>query len=380
MRYQVCEPLYTLNRTSFKKKNVNQGGTSSAKTYTILQVLFDIAMEESGVVITVAGQDIPNLKAGAIRDAKNIVNSSPAIQQAIASYNKTDRIYEFNNGSVMEFNSYDDEQDAKSGKRDYLFMNEANGIPYEVYFQLSIRTRKREYIDYNPTAKFWVHEKLIGNDDVALFISDHRHNRFLSDEQHHEIETIPDRELWKVYARGLTGQIKGLIYPKYTLIDTLPEISTVMGLDFGYNHKTALMETGHEGKNLYWNEWIYESEMTIGDLITRMDGMNVPKRKPIYCDHAAPDKIEDLRRAGYNVFKANKDVLNGIDFVKRNNLYVTRRSTGTRKEIISYKWKEKDGKTLDEPVKVLDDAMDAGRYGSYSHYKQDTDYGYTRRN
>lgn len=378
--YQVSEPLYSLNRNSRKKKNVNQGGTSSAKTYTILQVLFDIAMEEQGVVITIAGQDIPNLKAGAIRDSKTIVNSSIAIQQAIESYNKSDRIYEFKNGSIMEFNSYDDEQDAKSGKRDYLFVNEANGIPYEVYFQLSIRTRKREYIDYNPTAKFWVHERLIGSDDVNLFISDHRHNQFLSKEQHEEIESIPDEELWKVYARGLTGQIRGLIYPKWGLVDELPDIDTVYGLDFGYNHKTALLEIGQEGKNLYWDERIYQSELTIGDLIQQMDEVGISKKKPIYADHAAPDKIEDIRRSGYTIFKANKDVTNGIDFVKRNSLWVTKRSGGIRKEIISYKWKEKDGVPLDEPIKFLDDAMDAGRYGSYSHYKQDVDYGYRKRN
>ena len=217
MIYQVNKPLYLANRHSTRKKNVNQGGTSSAKTYTLEQVLFDLAIEDPGCVITVAGQDIPNLKKGAIRDSQKIVASSPRIQACLkdyrrtGGYNKSDRIYEFSNGSIMEFNSYDNEQDAKSGKRDYLFINEANGIPWEVYFQLSIRTKKREFLDYNPTSKFWVHEKLIGNDDVALFISDHRHNRFLTPEQHAEIESIPDKKLWKVYARGMTGKIHGLI-------------------------------------------------------------------------------------------------------------------------------------------------------------------------
>ncbi len=238
----------------------------------------------------------------------------------------------------MEFNSYDNEQDAKSGKRDYLFVNEANGIPWEVYFQLSIRTRKKEFIDYNPTAKFWVHEKLIGNDDVALFISDHRHNRFLTPEQHAEIENIPDKELRKVYARGMTGLIKGLIYPDFQIIDAMPAgLKPSLGLDFGYNHKTALIETMTDNlRRLYADELIYQSELTIGDLIYLMKDLNLGKT-PIYADHAAADKIEDLRRAGFNVHKADKDVTNGIDYVKRHTLYVTKSSLGLRKELMSYK-------------------------------------------
>lgn len=375
MSFQVCEPLFSANLHSKRKINVNQGGTSSAKTYTILQVLFLIASQRPRSIITVVGQDIPNLKKGAIRDSANIVFSSEYLQGQVKDYrgtkgyNKTERVYEFKNGSVIEFNSYDNEQDAKSGKRDYLFINEANGINYDIYFQLSIRTRIREFLDYNPSAKFWVHERLIGQSNVNFFISDHRHNRFLTKEQHEEIESIPDKELWRVYARGMTGQIHGVIYPQFTIIDTMPLVfKRALGLDFGFNHKTALVDVARDGNRLFWDELIYQSELTIGDLIPMMKDLQLG-RTDIYADHAAADKIEDLRRAGFNVHKADKDVKNGIDYVKRHHLYVTKRSLGIRAELMSYKWKEKDGVTLDEPVKFKDDALDAARYGSYSQRK-----------
>lgn len=372
MSFEVCEPLYSANLLSPAKKNINQGGTSSAKTYTIMQVLFIIACQEPASIITVVGQDVPNLKKGAIRDAAKIVASSVYLQNQVhdykntKGYNKTERIYELKNGSIIEFNSYDNEQDAKSGKRDYLFINEANGISYDIYFQLSIRTRQKEFLDYNPSAKFWVHEKLIGRPEVALFITDHRHNRFLSKEQHEEIENIPDKELWNVYARGRTGQIHGVIYPGYKIIESMPDlIKPAYGLDFGFNHKTALIETMEWNNDLYWNQLIYQTELTMGDLIPMMKELELGNA-PIYCDHAAPDKIEELRRAKFNALKADKDVKNGIDYVKRHNLYLTKRSYGLRKEIQSYKYKVKDGETIDEPVKFMDDGMDAGRYGSYS--------------
>lgn len=78
---------------------VNQGGSNSGKTFSILQVLFCRAGEAEKQVITVVGQDIPNLKAGALRDALSIYNSSGILRDLVKRYNKTDRIFEFRNGS-----------------------------------------------------------------------------------------------------------------------------------------------------------------------------------------------------------------------------------------------------------------------------------------
>ena len=71
--------LYRQNFNSTKDIVVNQGGTSSGKTYAILQVLFAKAISET-CIITVVGQDIPNLKVGALRDAIDIHNGDDAIR------------------------------------------------------------------------------------------------------------------------------------------------------------------------------------------------------------------------------------------------------------------------------------------------------------
>lgn len=173
-------PLFDAILNASERVIVNQGGTSSAKTYSILQVLFFLGMQNERQIITVVGQDIPNLKVGAFRDAKNIRNSSEVLKVLWPFVNEGDREIRCVNGSLMEFKSYDDAQDAKSGKRDYLFVNEANGIPYEIYWQLAMRTRKKVYIDYNPSERFWAHDKVIGTANTRLIISDHRRNFFLS--------------------------------------------------------------------------------------------------------------------------------------------------------------------------------------------------------
>jgi phage terminase large subunit len=122
--------VYKWNIQSTKDIVVNQGGTSSGKTYSIIQVLFTKCVNEPGVTCTVVGQDIPNLKVGALKDALDIYNNSSELKTLVSDYNKSDRVFTFFNNSKLEFKSYDSPQDAKSGKRDYLFINEANGINF----------------------------------------------------------------------------------------------------------------------------------------------------------------------------------------------------------------------------------------------------------
>ena len=131
-------PLFNANLNAEERTVVNQGGTSSGKTYSIMQVLFFLSMQEGGLVTTVVGQDVPNLKKGAYRDAKRILEASPILQGWFPYINEGERVIRCVNGSIIEFSSFKDAQDAKSGKRDYLFINEANGIPYEVYWQPSV--------------------------------------------------------------------------------------------------------------------------------------------------------------------------------------------------------------------------------------------------
>ena len=117
-------PVFEWNYYSNARTKVNQGGTSSGKTYAILQVILCRLIDKPRIA-TIVGQDIPNLKKGALRDLQQrILNTYPWIHEFIEGYNKSERIYRFKNGSILEFTSFKDAQDAKNGKRDILFVNE----------------------------------------------------------------------------------------------------------------------------------------------------------------------------------------------------------------------------------------------------------------
>lgn len=364
--------LYQANREATEKVVINQGGTSSGKTYAIMQLLFTKAIEEPRSIITIVGQDIPNLKKGAYRDAKTIFYGSRDLQLWFGKPNESDRVFTCINGSIIEFTSYDGEQDAKSGKRDYLFINEANGITYEVFQQLYWRTRKTTYIDYNPNARFWVHDKLIGRKGYKLIISDHRHNPFLSPEDHEKIEAISDPDLWKVYARGLTGKVKGVIYKKWQIVDEMPSLCKRRfgAIDFGFtNDPTAILDIRLSEGELWIDLISYDVEMDNPKIVDVIKSAGMAKIHFI-ADSAEPKSISELKKLGLSVEGADKgpdSIKNGISAVKRYKLNVTRRSKFLITELERYRWAvDGAGNPLNVPIDKFNHALDALRYGVYT--------------
>jgi phage terminase large subunit len=357
---------------------VNQGGSSSGKTMAIMQVLFTLACEQINQIITITGQDIPNLKSGVLRDALDIYKKSDKLKQTIKVYNKSERVFEFHTGSVIEFKSYADAQDAKSGKRDYLFINEANGISWDIYGELALRTRKKIYIDYNPNADFWVHQHLLGKAGVQLIISDHRHNPFLDKAMRSRIEALKqtDKERWKVYARGLTGKIEGLVLNNWQLCETIPPRAKLIaaGLDFGYSvDPTACTAVYKQNGELWIEELIYVKELTNPDISRRFEAIGLSRNTEIIADSAEPKSIEELRRLGWRIIPARKgpdSVRLSIDILKRYKLNITRSSVNLLNELRNYKWeKERSGRILNQPAHNWNHLIDSFRYVALNKLK-----------
>lgn len=383
-----CSPVYNKNRESTADIVVNQGGTDSGKTYAIMQLLFTFATTTTAPkidpIISVVGESIPNLKKGAYRAAKSIYGSAKQeMDRYILNWNETDRTIYFRNGWIMEFISCETEQSAKQGKRQYLFVNEANGIEWPIFWQLAKRTRIRTFIDYNPSAPFWAHDNLIGttkdgNDlsaSVELIISDHRHNPFLSEKDHFRTENIKDKDLWEVYARGKTGNLQGLIFPNWKEIpdaDFPSDAHFFGGLDFGYtNDPTAATKIARVGESVFLHELCYTpgiAPVQMKQLFTAAGFTN----QPIYCEHD-PDQIAQLRRLGVQAMPSRKgpgSINAGIIKLKEFNVYYTASSKNLAEERKRYMW-EMDkitNKPTNTPIDQWNHLIDSARYGVYTHY------------
>jgi phage terminase large subunit len=367
--------LYLANLNATEDLIINQGGTSSSKTYSILQCLFSIAIRERCDILVV-GQSIPNLKVGALKDAIDIVANSEQLQQLVVSFNKTDRIYDFVSGSTMHFKSFQDFQDAKSGKRDYTFFNEVNGIPKPIFDEIYLRTRKRTWVDYNPNEEFWIHD-YIGKEGVKFLRTWHEHNPFLSQKIRDKIEALKDQDedLWKVYARGMTGKIEGLVFRKWKQGNDIPEGAEYIGsgLDFGFtNDPSASVDVFKSDGSLYVKESLYRSGLTNQDLYKELD-----KSNRYICDSAEPKSIEELRRMGLKVepaMKGKDSITASIDILKRFNIYLI--GENLTKEFKSYKWKtdRKTNNPTNEPVDFMNHLIDALRYVALNKLKEKSNH------
>lgn len=368
------------------------GGTRSGKTYSILQMLIMRAAyaekhNKPKTITSVVSETIPHLKRGAIRDFETIMRKAEYWDES--RWNRTDLIYTFGNGSIIEFFSADSPDKVHGPARDHLFINECQNIPYDVARQLFVRTADRIILDYNPVQQFWVHEKIQPKDNCVSIHSTYKDNNFLTPLQIAEIESNKDdHNWWKVYGLGEVGVLEGLIY-SFEQIDSMPDnpnLKEVYGLDFGFtNDPTAIVRlmVDTRKKEVYADEICYRTHMINSDISVLLQGEELKPTTQVFADCAEPKSIEEIRRNGINIVACDKDAPVRSDKLKFQlqwmqgwKLFVTKRSINLIKELRNYTWaKDKDGNTLNQPIDKWNHILDALRYALWSKFGQSNDEG-----
>lgn len=372
-------PLFEELLNTDKKIIILQGGGDAGKTVTSLQFLAHVSKYEPGAVTTVTAIDLPNLKRGAIRTFSKYIAPDPYFAPYLANYNISESVQHFKNKSLIEYKSFKNELDARGSERDYLFMNEANSQSYELFWQLYRKTRKKVILDYNPTNAFWVHE-IIMKDPMFrgkwLYIQvDHRHNPFLSDEEHERYESISDPDLFAVYARGETGKIQELILGHFKKVDSMPVDCDryIWGIDYGYtNDPTALVKVGLKGRQRYFQEIAYEPGISAAHIKALLDKHGRKPEQPLYSEHDK-EMILQLRKMGVDVRQARKgpgSKIAGISKTKEYECYYI--GDNYEREVNAWKYiKAQDlttGKTIltNEAQDGHDHLCQAGIYAVYT--------------
>ena len=361
--------IFEKNWNAPTKIVINQGGTRSGKTYSLLQLLIVKALSERGKVFTIVRKSLPSLKMTAMRDFMEILTNMGLYEEKY--HNKSEHIYRLN-GNIIEFVSLDQPQKKRGARRNYLFCNEANELTWEDFFQLLVRTTETIYIDYNPSDDFhWIYDKLLTRDDVTFIKSTYLDNPFLDNSIVSEIERLKhtDEDYWRIYGLGERGQSKATIF---TFVEEeVPESAKFLsyGMDFGFtNDPTTLVAVYGDDHNLYAKELIYETNLTNRDISEKMKALGIDRRAEIFADSAEPKSIEELYRMGWNIKPTKKgaDSINaGIDVLKRYKLHIT--GVNFIKEMRNYKWVEdKNGKLLNKPIDAFNHAIDAFRYATFN--------------
>jgi len=384
--FEYYSDVYYWNRDSDKFIRINQGGTSSSKTISILQNIARLACT-TNFVITIVGEDMPNLVVGAMRDFKTLLDTSDEFSRFCINPKAERPPFRFITGSIVEFKSFDSPQDAKGSRRDILYINECNGVSYEIADELITRTREIVFLDYNPNAKFWVHHHLIYDkieqEQIDYFISNFTHNKKIPPNNLKKILNWKKKydetgsqyyyNKWRVYGQGLTGITEGSVFPNIKRIKSIPIFEIMRrpykmayGLDFGFSaDPTAMSLCILQGDNLYMKEMIYKRKLTTPKLIKEFVRLNISKDDFIFADPQNGESIILLQDAGYKVIPARKgagSIAAGIDVINSKDVYITESSKNWSVEIDSYVYTKKDGLYTDTPITKFNDLWDSARY------------------
>lgn len=319
------------------------------------------------LLISVVSESLPHLKRGCIRDFFRILEES---EDNNPHYNKTEHIYNFGKGRI-EFFGADESDKVRGPRRDILFLNEANNIPWETARGLDIRTTRFTFADWNPTSSFWAHEHWIGQPENAFIHSTYRDAmEVLPVEVVANIESNKDKDpnWWNIYGLGRLCKIEGLVYPVFNQIRELPHGEVFYGLDFGFSTDvTALVKNVIVGDSLYSQELIYERGLTNHDIAIRMAELGVQKHKDeIFADSAEPKSIEEISQYGFNIKPCSKgpgSVEYGHQKVRQYHQHWTEDSTNCIKEQRNFRYlADKNGKLADKTTHIWSHGQDARRY------------------
>lgn len=372
-----------------KRIKVVQGGTSAGKTYAIIPILIDRACKDNLLKITVVAETLPAVKEGAMDIFKTIMMSTN--RWVDSNWNASSLTYTFGGTrSRIQFKSFDTDGKAKaSGKRDILFLNEANYLHFNIADALMIRS-KETYIDFNPDNEFWVHKEIVPQPNAEFLLLTYEDNEGLSKETFEDLIikktkafyniNLPNDELffegniknsywanwWRVYGIGEIGSLDGTIFSSWQIIPELPNEAKYIrsGLDFGYtNDPTTLIDKYELDSIPIYDEIIYEKELTNSMIASKAKDF----KRLIIADSAEPKSIRELKTLGLRVdgaVKGNDSIVFGIQHIQQYaKFYVTARSLNLISELRKYKWKvDKSGNSMNVPIDDYNHAIDAIRY------------------
>ena len=367
MPYQATTATNKLLQLRKRIKGV-AGGTSAGKTISIIQILIDKAQSDKAPTLTsIVSESFPHLRRGAMRDFLNIMQEHNYFDPA--RWSKTEFTYTFETGSKIEFFSADQPSKVRGPRRDRLYINECNNVPYEAFDQLEVRTRDDVWLDWNPTNEFWWYTEVAPHREHDFITLTYKDNEGLDEKIVQSIEARKhNKAWWTVYGLGELGEVEGKIYKDWQIIDSIPHEARLerRGLDFGYSaDPAALVAVYYYNGGYILDQELYRTGMRNQPLADYIKNLHEPQTLVI-ADSAEPKSIDDLSIAGVLIQGADKgqgSLSRGINHVQDQRISVTKSSIDLIKEYRNYMWKfDRDGRQLGIPESGNDHAMDALRY------------------
>ena len=301
-------------------------------------------------------------------------------------------------GSKMYFSQIDDPEKIKSLNLNYIWLEEATDLDVNKFAQLDTRLRappacyQQMFLTYNPISynnwvvqQFQINPTPYYSENSLVATSNFLQNPYLGMSAIRALleRAKHDSNYYYTYVLGQPSKPLGQVYsnimqaPAESWPEDVWNIEPYYGVDWGYEDPMVLIELRDYDGVTYCRCLYYRNHQTVNDLADFMHALSIPANREIFCDSASPDRIDLLAHLGYpNAQKAlSKDIGAGITCLQGSSMVIDNSGDNGRyfaDELGGYTYQTDpldSSKFIEgKPVDANNHAMDAMRYGKFSHY------------
>ena len=288
-----------------------KGSSRSSKTISMIDVYDLIAREEENKRLTVWRDTKTDCKKTVLNDALKRLKITGRYEIG-QTFNKTESIFTYDNGSTFEIHGTDDEETVHGLTQDYAWLNEPYKISKDTFDQIDQRTSEIVFVDYNPKKGHWVDDlekdprtitihstfkdnpfcpaeqrakilsyqpiamcnavlqKQITENDARVYdivkntlnFTD-KQIRELSRCRENEFKNSADKHKWEVYGLGVKSERPNRIFHWQEISDAAYralQVPIYYGVDWGGVDPWAIIEAKYYDGALYLHELNYLSE------------------------------------------------------------------------------------------------------------------------
>ncbi len=295
----------------------------------------------------------------------------------------------------------------QGGTWDFWYANELPQHHYSFYNMALSRltpANARAFADSNPeSSNHWLYQEKIKpyleNNPEIKEIFEYWHftmhdNANLSDVFIRNQEKLYTGAFKARKIDGLWIVAEGLVYDTFNRDKhTLPQaeifqkiengeiVEFFLGVDWGWNHPTAVILFGYSRKGSYYIiDELYGQKIEADSVIQWIEQKQKEYQRFFSfanCDNARPEQNDKLRRlTNLVIYEEKPKVEDSIALVRSvinyDKLNVSLKCVHTLQEFETYRYPSEDERLkatvqADLPIKMNDDCMDAVRYGLYKH-------------
>lgn len=249
------------------------------------------------------------------------------------------------------------------------------------------RGRRQMFFLLNPPerSRHWIYklydEKKIKNEAHKIHFSLHD-NPWLAEDIKQELNDLKETDigLWRRFHEGEWGidVVRDKVWTNIEVgrLEVVPQM-WAGGVDFGWEHWTSSHLYAIDGKRIYMTEEVFGKHIDVFGLGKGIAKM-VEKRGlalsevPFYCDDSRPDLIRSLREQGIWAIpasQAKKSVEERLAFVRQFKIIIdSEKCPEGYEQVTNYIYpKDRDGNTMEKPLKLNDDTCDELGYMAFEH-------------